>query len=308
MKFGLQQIRQTTNPGLRALIDVQGLLEKEHITSYHIGYIIGPCINAGGRLRSAEIALSLFTTTDPSEALAKAVKLKELNDVRKDMTIEATKEAYAQVEQQYMSDPVLVIYLPKLHESLAGIVAGRLREKYFRPAFVVTDAEDGEDGTLMAKGSGRSIDAYPMSERLAEVADLLTKFGGHPLAAGFSLPRDNIDRFRMALNARCGLQLDQLVDKLWIDVPMPVSYVTEELIHEFDRLEPYGKGNEKPCFAEKNLRILEARVLGKGRNVVRLQLLSQQGTSISGILFTDGDAFMRNKGTKSLIGLYSCEE
>lgn len=301
VKFGLQQIRQTTNPGLRALLDVQGLLEKEHITSYHIGYIIGPCINAGGRLRSAEIALSLFTTTDPSEALAKAVKLKELNDVRKDMTIEATKEAYAQVEQQYISDPVLVIYLPKLHESLAGIVAGRLREKYFRPAFVVTDAEDGEDGTFMAKGSGRSIDAYPMSERLAEVADLLTKFGGHPLAAGFSLPRDNIDRFRTALNARCGLQLDQLVDKLWIDVPMPVSYVTEELIHEFDRLEPYGKGNEKPCFAEKNLRILEARVLGKGRNVVRLQLLSQQGTSISGILFTDGDAFMRTKGTKSLI-------
>ena len=247
VKFGLQQIRQTTNPGLRALLDVQGLLEKEHITSYHIGYIIGPCINAGGRLRSAEIALSLFTTTDPSEALAKAVKRKELNEVRKGMTIEAPQEA------------------------------------------------------LMAQGSGRSIDAYPMSERLAEVADLLTKFGGHPLAAGFSLPRDNIDRFRTALNARCGLQLDQLVDKLWIDVPMPVSYVTEELIHEFDRLEPYGKGNEKPCFAEKNLRILEARVLGKGRNVVRLQLLSQQGTSISGILFTDGDAFMRNKGTKSLI-------
>lgn len=301
VKFGLQQLRQTTNPGLRALLDVQGLLEKDHITAYHIGYIIGPCINAGGRLRSAEIALSLFTTTDPSEAFQKAVKLKELNDVRKEMTIEATKQAYAMVEQDYAADPVLVVYLPTLHESLAGIVAGRLREKYYRPSFVITNAEDAEDGTRMAKGSGRSIDAYPMSERLAEVAPLLTKFGGHPLAAGFSLPRENIDRFRRALNEKCTLVSSELVDKLWIDVPMPVSYVTEELIREFDRLEPFGKGNEKPCFAEKNLRILEARVLGKGRNVVRLQLLSSQGTSISGILFTDGEAFMKEKAAKSLM-------
>ncbi|HCS66673.1 MAG TPA: single-stranded-DNA-specific exonuclease RecJ [Oribacterium sp.] len=301
VKFGLQQLRQTTNPGLRALLDVQGLLEKDHITAYHIGYIIGPCINAGGRLRSAEIALSLFTTTDPSEAFQKAVKLKELNDVRKEMTIEATKQAYAMVEQDYAADPVLVVYLPTLHESLAGIVAGRLREKYYRPSFVITNAEDAEDGTRMAKGSGRSIDAYPMSERLAEVAPLLTKFGGHPLAAGFSLPRENIDRFRRALNEKCTLVSSELVDKLWIDVPMPVSYVTEELIREFDHLEPFGKGNEKPCFAEKNLRILEARVLGKGRNVVRLQLLSSQGTSISGILFTDGEAFMKEKAAKSLM-------
>ena len=301
VKFGLQQLRQTTNLGLRALLEVQGLLEKDHVTAYHIGYIIGPCINAGGRLRSAEIALSLFTTTDPSEAFQKAVKLKGLNDVRKEMTIEATKQAYEMVEQKYRTNPVLVVYLPTLHESLAGIVAGRLREKYYRPSFVITNAEDAEDGTLMAKGSGRSIDAYPMSERLAEVAPLLTKFGGHPLAAGFSLSRENIDCFRRALNEKCTLVSSELVDKIWIDVPMPVSYVTEELIREFDRLEPFGKGNEKPCFAEKNLRILEARVLGKGRNVVRLQLLSSQGTSISGILFTDGEAFMKEKGAKSLM-------
>lgn len=303
VKFGLQQLKQTANPGLRALLEVQGLLEKEHVNAYHVGYVIGPCINAGGRLRSAELALSLFLTADPAEAREKAIRLKELNDVRKDMTIQATKEAYEQVEQKYAADLVLVIYLPELHESLAGIVAGRLREKYYRPSFVLTNAEPAEDGTAMAKGSGRSIDGYPMSERLAGAAELLTKFGGHPLAAGFSLYRENIDIFRKTLNERCQLQPENMVDRLWIDVPMPVDYISYPLIREFDRLEPFGKGNEKPRFAEKNLRILETRILGKGRNVVRLQLRSRRGTTISGIVFTDGDAFLKEKSASTMIDI-----
>lgn len=303
VKFGLQQLKQTANPGLRALLELQGLLEKEHVNAYHVGYVIGPCINAGGRLRSAELALSLFLTADPAEAREKATRLKELNDVRKDMTIQATKEAYEQVEQKYAADLVLVIYLPELHESLAGIVAGRLREKYYRPSFVLTNAEPAEDGTAMAKGSGRSIDGYPMSERLAGAAELLTKFGGHPLAAGFSLHRENIDIFRKTLNERCQLQPENMVDRLWIDVPMPVDYISYPLIREFDRLEPFGKGNEKPRFAEKNLRILETRILGKGRNVVRLQLRSRRGTTISGIVFTDGDAFLKEKSASTMIDI-----
>ncbi len=303
VRFGLQQLKQTTNPGLRALLEVQGLMEKEHISAYHVGYIIGPCINAGGRLRSAELALSLFLTEDPSEAREKAVRLKELNDTRKEMTLQATKEACEQAEQQYADDLVLVIYLPELHESLAGIVAGRLREKYFRPSFVITNAEASEDGAAMAKGSGRSIDAYPMSERLAGVSELLTKFGGHPLAAGFSLRRENIDVFRRTLNERCQLRKEQLVDRLWIDVPMPIDYISDPLIRELHRLEPFGKGNEKPRFAEKGLRILETRVLGKGRNVVRLQLRSRQGRSMAAVLFTDGDAFLKEKAARSVIDI-----
>lgn len=189
VREGLSKLKESGNIGLDALLQVTTLFEMEKISAYHIGFILGPCINAGGRLESAKIALELFLSEDRTEAFEKAVKLKELNDSRKDMTKQAADTAVKLVETEYASDDVLVVYLPTLHESLAGIVAGRLREKFYRPSFVVTDAEDAPDGTKMAKGSGRSIDGYPMSTRLAEVADLLTKFGGHPLAAGFSLQR-----------------------------------------------------------------------------------------------------------------------
>ena len=301
VKFGLQQIKQTGNQGLRALLELQDLLTQEHINSYHIGYVIGPCINAGGRLRSAEIALDLFLTEDREEALLKAAKLKELNDSRKSMTVSATNEAFEMVEKNYMNYPVLVVYLPELHESLAGIVAGRLRERYYKPSFVITRAEGTVDGEILSKGSGRSIEGYSMSAHLQEVDGLLTKWGGHPLAAGFTLPEKNIDLFRNELNRRCNLTGDQLVDKLWIDVPMPIDYISHKLIQDFDKLEPFGKGNEKPCFATKNLGITDCRVLGKNRNVVKMRLRSEGGCLMDGLIFTNGDEFLRKKGNASRI-------
>ena len=301
VKFGLQQLKQTTNIGLRALLEVQELITSEHISSYHIGYIIGPCINAGGRLKSAEIALDLFLTEDRAEALEKAAKLKDLNDSRKNMTIEATQEAFKQVEERYMRYPVLVVYLPELHESLAGIVAGRLREKYYRPSFVITRADSPDQGNVMVKGSGRSIEGYSMSEKLQEVSDLLLKWGGHPMAAGFSLLEKDLDTFRLELNKRCGLTKEQLIDKIWIDVPMPIDYISDNLIHDFEKLEPFGKGNEKPCFATKNLAISDCKVFGKNRNVVKMKLLSDGGCLMDGLIFTNGDDFLRQKGNMSKI-------
>ncbi|MBO5598746.1 MAG: single-stranded-DNA-specific exonuclease RecJ [Oribacterium sp.] len=295
VKFGLQQIKQTGNAGLRALLKVQDLLEQDHLSTYHIGFIIGPCINAGGRLRSAELALDLFFTTDEEEAFMKAVKLKELNESRKTMTIEATNKAIEMVERNYLNRSVLVIYLPELHESLAGIVAGRLRERFSRPAFVITKAEGDEEGETLSKGSGRSIDGYNMSEHLQEVSELLVKWGGHPMAAGFTLLEKDIDEFRTRLNTLCNLSPDQLIDKIWIDVPMPIDYISDNLIHDFEKLEPFGKGNEKPCFATKNLRITDCRVLGKNRNVVKMRLQSETGSLMDGLIFTNGDEFLRDK-------------
>ncbi|SFG31335.1 single-stranded-DNA-specific exonuclease RecJ [Oribacterium sp. WCC10] len=301
VKFGLQQLKQTTNPGLRALLQVQELLTQEHITSYHIGYIIGPCINAGGRLRSAEIALDLFLTDDVSEAFDKAVRLKELNDSRKTMTIAATNQAIEMVEKYYMRDMVLVVYIPGLHESLAGIIAGRLRERFYKPSFVITRAEGDEAGEPLVKGSGRSIEGYSMSGHLQEVSDLLLKWGGHPMAAGFTLLERNVESFRAELNRRCTLGKEQLVDKLWIDVPMPIDYISDNLIHDFEKLEPFGKGNEKPCFATKNLGIADCKVFGKNRNVVKMRLLSESGCLMDGLIFTNGDEFLREKGRNAKI-------
>ena len=295
VKFGLQQIKQTGNAGLRALLKVQDLMAQEHLNTYHIGFIIGPCINAGGRLRSAELALDLFFTTDEEKAFMKAVKLKELNESRKAMTIEATNKAIEMVEKNYLNQSVLVIYLPELHESLAGIVAGRLRERFSRPAFVITKAEGAEAGEALSKGSGRSIDGYNMSEHLQEVSELLVKWGGHPMAAGFTLLEKDIDEFRTRLNTLCNLSPDQLIDKIWIDVPMPIDYISDNLIHDFEKLEPFGKGNEKPCFATKNLRITDCRVLGKNRNVVKMRLQSETGSLMDGLIFTNGDDFLRGK-------------
>ncbi len=295
VKFGLQQIKQTGNAGLRALLKVQDLMAQEHLNTYHIGFIIGPCINAGGRLRSAELALDLFFTTDEEKAFMKAVKLKELNESRKAMTIEATNKAIEMVEKNYLNQSVLVIYLPELHESLAGIVAGRLRERFSRPAFVITKAEGAEAGEALSKGSGRSIDGYNMSEHLQEVSELLVKWGGHPMAAGFTLLEKDIDEFRTRLNTLCNLSPDQLIDKIWIDVPMPIDYISNNLIHDFEKLEPFGKGNEKPCFATKNLRITDCRVLGKNRNVVKMRLQSETGSLMDGLIFTNGDEFLRGK-------------
>lgn len=299
VKEGLRHIPYTENIGLMALLEVCGLSQLDKLSAYHLGFQLGPCINAGGRLESARLALELFLSEDREEAFRSAVRLKVLNDARKDMTQEACDEAYEQVEKCYRDDRVLVISLPKLHESLAGIVAGRVRERYYRPSLVITDAEPGEDGCPMSKGSGRSIDAYPMSERLSELSRLLTKYGGHPLAAGFSLKSENIEELRRELNLHSQLEDDMLRERLWIDVPMPPDYIREELVQELERLEPFGAGNEKPLFACKGLCIVSAEVLGRKRNAVRLILRSDTGREHTAMLFTEGDAFMSRLSGKS---------
>ena len=291
VKEGLKRIAHTKNLGLRALIRANQL-DPAKISAYHIGFIIGPCLNAGGRLQTAKLALGLLLAEDEREAEELAAELKILNDQRKDMTQEGVIEAQAQVEEHYREDKVLVVFLPDCHESLAGIVAGRIREQYNKPTFILTYGEDG------AKGSGRSIEAYHMFQGLVEVQDLLTKFGGHPMAAGFSLPLENVGEFRRRLNENARLTPEDFVPKVWIDIALPFEYVSEELIEELELLEPFGNGNEKPQFAQRDLFIRSVRVMGKNRNVVKLMLVNEQGTALDAIVFTEGDRFLEEMGDK----------
>lgn len=289
VREGLKRIAETKSIGLRKLIEKNNL-DRNRITAYQIGFVIGPCLNAGGRLSTAKLALSMLLCDDEEQADRMAQELKELNDLRKEMTQQSTDEAVNQVERLHQEDKVLVVYLPDCHESLAGIIAGRLKERYQKPAFVLTRGSEG------VKGSGRSIEKYHMFEGLVGVKDLLLKFGGHPMAAGFSLPESNVDEFRRRLNEQAELTDDDFVRKLWIDVPMPLEYVSEDLTQELELLEPFGQGNEKPQFAQKGLHIRSARVMGKNRNVVKLSLATEQGTVMDGMMFGDGDAFMQELG------------
>lgn len=284
VKYGLKKMAQTKNLGLRRLAEKNNL-DLGAITAYHIGFVIGPCLNAGGRLKTAKEALALLRAQSEEEAERLAEELKELNDTRKDMTEQGTEAAKLQVESWYQKDKVLVVFLPECHESLAGIIAGRLREYYQKPAIVLTRGEEA------VKGSGRSIDEYHMFKKLTEVSDLLLKFGGHPLAAGLSLEEKNIDEFRRRLNENAGLTEEDFKAKVWIDVPMPVGYVTERLVRELSCLEPFGQGNEKPLFAEKSLCIRASRVLGRNRNVVKMTLEETDGHAIEALYFGDGTAF-----------------
>ncbi len=289
VKEGLKKIGYTKNIGLRKLAEKNNL-DLCSLTAYQIGFVIGPCLNAGGRLQTAKKALALLLSTEEEEADRLALELKELNDKRKTMTQEGTEQACELVDRCWGKDKVLVVYLPDCHESLAGIIAGRLREKYGKPSMVLTRTEGG------VKGSGRSIESYHMFQGLTEVRDLLTKFGGHPMAAGFSLPEENVDEFRRRLNENARLTEDDFTAKIWIDVPMPLEYITEGLVEEFRLLEPFGQGNEKPLFAQKNLGIRSARVMGKNRNVVRLSLVTEEGYPMDGIWFGEGDGFLEEMG------------
>lgn len=294
VRAGLKRMPQTRSLGLRALVEACGL-DIHELTAYHIGFVIGPCLNASGRLQTAQLALELLLCEEPEEAQRMAAELKELNEERKTMTAEGVEEALRQVEEQYVDDSVLVIFLPKCHESLAGIIAGRVREAWNRPTFVLTRAEDG------AKGSGRSIEAYHMYQALCGVQDLLLKFGGHPMAAGFSLREEDVEEFRRRLNEQAKLTEQDFVQKVWIDVAMPLEYISEPLVKELKVLEPFGQGNEKPQFAQKNLQIRSSRVMGKNRNVVKLSLVTEQGLPMDGLLFTEGDRFEEELGTQSSI-------
>ena len=288
VKEGLQMLKRTKNPGLKALIECTGI-DKESLNSYHIGFVLGPCINASGRLDTAKRALKLLRVRTQKEADILAGDLKALNDSRKDMTEEAVKLAKEQVETTDLSDDrVLVIYLPDCHESLAGIVAGRIRECYYKPVFVLTDAEDG------AKGSGRSIDGYHMYEELNKCKDILTKFGGHRLAAGLSLEKENIAEFRRRLNENCTLTEEEMKEKVTIDMEMPFLCVTEVLVKELELLEPFGKGNTKPIFAARGVTLLGARILGKNRNVLKIKAQDANGSVIEAMLFQNVEGFLKN--------------
>ena len=296
VKYGLKKIGSTKNTGLRMLVEKNNL-DINNLSAYHIGFVIGPCLNAGGRLKSAKVALRMLLEQDPDRVSGLADELKELNDVRKDMTAKGETEAIEQVERFYMSDKVLVVFLLECHESLAGIIAGRLREHFHKPSFVLTRGEQS------AKGSGRSIEAYHMYQGLCEVSDLLVKFGGHPMAAGLSIEESDIDEFRRRLNENAKLTEDDFVPQIWIDVPMPFEYVNEKIVDELKGLEPFGQGNEKPLFAQKSLTIRNVRVLGKNRNVVKMNLVTNTGHPFDGLLFADGDRFLEEQTGQNTIDM-----
>lgn len=296
VRLGLRQMPRTKSLGLRALAEACEL-DIAALTSYQIGFVIGPCLNASGRLQTAQLALELLLCEDEKRAEKMAAELKLLNEKRKDMTQQGVEEALEQVEKQLAEDPVLVIYLPDCHESLAGIIAGRVREAWNRPVFVLTRGEG------CVKGSGRSIEAYHMYQALCEVQELLLKFGGHPMAAGFSLREEDVDTFRRQLNQNARLKPEDLISRVWIDVAMPLDYVTESLVQEWELLEPCGQGNEKPLFAQKNLRIRNVRVCGKNRNVVKLTLITETGFPADGTLFTEGDRFLEELGERRTIDI-----
>ncbi len=279
VKEGLEMLGRTHNLGLRALMECTKV-EKERLRAYHIGFILGPCMNASGRLDTAKRALGLLRAKDKKEADVLAQDLKALNDSRKDMTEAAVEQARELVETTPAGeDKVLVIYLPGCHESLAGIVAGRIRERYYRPVFVLTDGEEG------LKGSGRSIDAYHMFEELSRCKELLTRYGGHRLAAGLSLKRENMEKLRRMLNEGCTLTEEDLTEKVVIDMELPFSCVTEGFVKELSLLEPFGKGNTKPVFAARNVELLGGRVLGKNQNVLKLRARDGAGTVIDAMCF-----------------------
>lgn len=297
VKEGLQRLHHTTNLGLQELIRVNNL-EPENISPYHIGFILGPCLNASGRLDTAKRALQLLLADNREEAAVLAGDLKNLNESRKEMTAQGLEKAIEQVEStSMMEDKVLVVFLPECHESLAGIIAGRLRERYHKPSFVLTRGEEG------VKGSGRSIESYSMYEKLCECKEYLTKFGGHPMAAGLSLEEENVERFRRKLNEQSGLTEEDLVEKVTIDVPMPIHYIRKDLVQELSLLEPFGKGNEKPLFAQKNLWVSQMRVFGKNRNVVKMRLTDENGYPMDGVYFGNGDEFAEEGRGKRKISI-----
>lgn len=285
VKLGLAALQHTSNPGMHALI-AQNRLQDKTLSAYHIGFVLGPCINASGRLDTAKRSLALLTERDPVRASALARELIELNNSRKDMTARELARALEQLETEKCEDRVLVVYLPECHESLAGIIAGRIREQYHRPVFVLTRGEDG------VKGSGRSIEEYSMFDEMTKVAELFTKYGGHPMAAGLSMPEENVVEFRTRLNDLAALTSEDLKEKIHIDVAMPLSYITPELVGQLRLLEPCGKGNPKPVFADKDLAIRRAWIVGKNRNVLKLLLQGADGAVTHAVYFGAVEEFL----------------
>ncbi|MDD2958239.1 MAG: single-stranded-DNA-specific exonuclease RecJ [Lachnospiraceae bacterium] len=285
VREGLIRLGQVPNPGVQALIRATGL-DQARLSSYHIGFVLGPCINASGRLDTAKRSLQLLLAEKEEEACRLAEELKQLNDERKDLTARGVEAAVQQIETTSLKeDKVLVIYLPDCHESIAGIIAGRIRERYSKPVFVLTNGEG------CVKGSGRSIESYSMFDEMIKCQDLFLKFGGHPMAAGLSLPLEKVEDFRRRINQLCTLTEEDFFQKIMIDVPMPINYIREDLIEEFQLLEPFGKGNQKPLFAEKNLSLKRALILGKNRNVLKMMVVNQEHTAMTAMFFGNIEEF-----------------
>ena len=281
VREGLKCLQKTTHPGMSALIEANELA-RDTLSAFHIGFILGPCINASGRLATAKRALAFLDTKDQALAIERAAELKELNDERKELTEQGLAQAVDLIEHSdLMEDRVLVVYLPNCHESLAGIIAGRIRERYYRPVFVLTRAEDG------VKGSGRSIETYSMFEEMSKCKELYTRYGGHPMAAGVSMPEEHVELFRRRLNELCTLSKEDLTEVVHIDMALPFSCVSEQVVKELSLLEPFGKANTKPVFAARNVRVLESRVLGKNQNVLRMKLMDESGMTLEGIYFNN---------------------
>ena len=295
VKKGLELLKTTKNEGLHALMQCTGV-DTANLNTYHIGFVIGPCINAGGRLDTAKRALELLNASNRREAVTLAADLKELNDSRKEMTEEGVEEAVRQIESSsWKDDQVLVVYLPKCHESIAGIIAGRIKERYYRPTFVLTRGETG------VKGSGRSIEAYDMFAEMSRCRELFTKFGGHKLAAGLSLEEEKVEVFRKRINELADLTEEDLQMKVSIDMRLPFPYINEELIHELKILEPFGKGNGKPLFAESKLRVIQPRIFGKNRNVLKCRLEDQQGNQMEAVYFGEVEDCLQQMEKKQIM-------
>ena len=295
--LGLERLRHTTNIGMQTLI-ARCDLPMENISAYHVGFVLGPCLNASGRLDSATKALQLLEAKDTAEAVRLAEELRQLNEERKVMTEQGIAQAIREIEQkEFMQDAVLVVYLPAIHESVAGIIAGRIRERYERPTFVLVDAADG-DG---AKGSGRSVEGFSMYDEMCKCKELFSKFGGHPMAAGLSLPVENIDAFRTAINANTQMTKEEMQTLIHIDVPMPFSYISEELIGQLERLEPFGNGNPKPVFAQKNVCILRKMPIGKQKQFLRLTLQGEDGSRMEGLYFGERTVLEEIEGERGCI-------
>lgn len=295
VKKGLELLKTTKNEGLHALMQCTGV-DTANLNTYHIGFVLGPCINAGGRLDTAKRALELLNASNRREAVTLAADLKELNDSRKEMTEEGVEEAVRQIESSsWKDDQVLVVYLPECHESIAGIIAGRIKERYYRPTFVLTKGETG------VKGSGRSIEAYDMFAEMSRCRELFTKFGGHKLAAGLSLEEENVEAFRKRINELADLTEEDLQMKVSIDMRLPFPYINEELIHELKILEPFGKGNGKPLFAESKLRVIQPRIFGKNRNVLKCRLEDQQGNQMEAVYFGEVEDCLQQMEKKQIM-------
>ena len=295
VKQGLEMLKRTKNQGLKALIECTGI-DVERLSAYHIGFVLGPCINASGRLDTAKRALELLNAKTRREAVMLAEDLKALNDSRKEMTEKGVEEAVQMIEGTSLKDDkVLVVYLPDCHESIAGIIAGRIKERYYRPTFVLTKAEEG------VKGSGRSIESYDMFAQMCRCRALFTKFGGHKLAAGLSLEEGNVERFRETINDLADLTEEDLQMKVSIDMLLPFPYITEQLIGELQLLEPFGKGNTKPLFAERNLRVISPRIFGKNRNVLKCRLEDASGNQMEAVYFGDVEACLKAMEEKQIM-------